>query len=71
MSTIKKLLLPISTLVLVSLLTACNTVEGVGQDIQAGGAALTNAAASTKAPHSSKHKSKAKKVRSTSTTKNN
>lgn len=42
---LKKLLLPISLLViLTTLVTGCNTVEGAGQDISQGGRAISNAA---------------------------
>jgi entericidin B len=41
--TTAKVLLALATLGLgSSLLSACNTVEGVGQDVQAGGRALEN-----------------------------
>jgi predicted small secreted protein len=43
----RKFMLAISTL-WVLLLTGCNTVEGMGQDIQGGGRALEGAARHTK-----------------------
>lgn len=40
----KKILAPISLLMLLTFLTGCNTVEGAGQDIKQGGQAISNAA---------------------------
>jgi len=37
-------------------LTGCNTVQGVGQDLAAGGHALSNAASSVKQSASHRHK---------------
>ncbi len=45
----KKLALTLASLLLVSsLLTACNTVQGAGEDIQAGGHAIAKAANDSK-----------------------
>lgn len=35
-------------IIAVALLTACNTVQGIGQDIKAGGAAIERAAGKTR-----------------------
>lgn len=41
----KKLLLKISSLLLLAgLITACNTIQGAGEDLQAGGHAIAKAA---------------------------
>lgn len=40
----KKLILTLAGLAVVSGLTACNTVEGAGEDIQAGGRAIEKSA---------------------------
>lgn len=45
MKNIRKMLITVGSLiVLSSLISACNTVEGAGQDMQAGGQAISKAA---------------------------
>jgi len=48
MKAFKKLFLTIfTTLAVLSMVTACNTVRGAGQDIQSGGHAISKAAVKT------------------------
>jgi predicted small secreted protein len=44
MKLIKKLLLPLSLVLVLANLTACNTVQGAGEDLQSGGRAISSAA---------------------------
>ncbi len=44
----KKLILAAFAITALPLMTACNTVEGVGKDVKAGGAAVEKAARQTK-----------------------
>ena len=43
-----RLVQAIASVLLVGLAAACNTVEGAGQDIQAGGQAISNTASEVK-----------------------
>ncbi|MEZ6011015.1 MAG: entericidin A/B family lipoprotein [Hyphomonas sp.] len=44
----KKLIIAAFAVTALPLMTACNTVEGVGRDVKAGGAAVEKAAKETK-----------------------
>lgn len=44
----KKLILVLATLMALPALAACNTIEGVGEDVSAAGGAVSGAASETK-----------------------